>query len=93
MHKNRYSFEHSFRTAYVYAFRENFPEREREKKENARKNMHVSMKKCGTYNAEVATYPCSRGVQSKKKIIMSGKRQCPGKTTIKVKTLNATHQP
>lgn len=93
MHKNRYSFEHSFRTAYVYAFRENFPEREREKKKRVHeKHMHVSMKKCGTYNAEAATYPCSRGVQSKKKK-MSGKRQCPGKTTIKVKTLNATHQP
>lgn len=68
MHKNRYSFEHSFRTAYVYAFRENFPEREREKKKRMHeKHMHVSMKKCGTYNAEAATYPCSRGVQSKKK--------------------------
>lgn len=67
MHKNRYTFRHSFHTAYVYAFRENFPEREREKKkENAQKHTHASMKKCGTYNVEAATYPCSHGVQSKK---------------------------
>lgn len=41
-------------------------EREIKKKENAQKHTHASMKKCGTYNVEAATYPRSHGVQSKK---------------------------
>lgn len=38
----------------------------KKKKRMHKKHTHVSMKKCGTYNVEAATYPCSHGVQSKK---------------------------